>query len=137
MKVLIVDDNDRYANHLINFFSQKNIETLRAKDAKEGLDFFKQNDFHTIITDITMETQISGLLLAREIYKNEYKGNLVIATTGFDVFGVMLVSKYLLPYYAGIGWMIPKKPLKNGEVIFYPTILKNGIDFISTLEGRS
>ncbi|MCB1193775.1 MAG: response regulator [Leptospiraceae bacterium] len=134
MKILIVDDNDRYANALTNFFKGRNLDIVRAVDAKEGFEIYQKMDFHTIITDITMETQVSGLFLARKIYKTGYKGNLIIATTGFDAPGVMFVSRFILAYYAGIGWMIPKKPLKRGEVLFYPTILKNGIDFLTSIK---
>ena len=75
MKVLIVDDNDRYANNLKAFFDARKIET------------------------------------------------------GFDAPGVMFVSKYLLPAFGGVGWMVPKVPLKRGEVVFIPTNLKKGVEF--------
>ncbi|MCB1179164.1 MAG: hypothetical protein KDK36_16390, partial [Leptospiraceae bacterium] len=84
---------------------------------------FQEKTYHTVITDITMETQTSGLWLARKIYKSGYKGNIIIATTGFDVFGVMGISKFILPKFAGVGWMIPKVPLKKGIVEFHKTSL--------------
>ena len=36
MRILIVDDNDRYANNLKAFFDARKIETVRAYNAKEG-----------------------------------------------------------------------------------------------------
>lgn len=39
-RVLIVDDNDRYANNLKSYFDSKNIPSDRAVDAKEGLVLF-------------------------------------------------------------------------------------------------
>ena len=48
MKILIVDDNDRYANNLKAFFDKKNIETVRALDAKEGWKIFQKETFHTV-----------------------------------------------------------------------------------------
>ena len=129
MKILIVDDNDRYANNLKAFFDARKIETVRALDAKEGWEKFKKETFHTVISDITMETQTSGLFLLRKIYKSGFKGNIIIATTGFDAPGVMFVSKFLLPSFGGVGWMVPKVPLKRGEVVFIPTNLKKGVEF--------
>jgi len=120
-KVLIVDDNDRYATNLKVYLDRLKIESVRAISAKEGFDFFLREPFTAVITDITMESQISGLILVRKIFKLGYKGKLIIATTGFDVFGVMSLGKYLLPIYGGVGWMIPKVPLKRGEVLFFPT----------------
>ena len=135
MKILIVDDNDRYANNLKAFFDKKNIETVRALDAREGWEIFQKENFHTVISDITMETQTSGLFLIRKIYKSGFKGNIIIATTGFDAPGVMFVSKYLLPAFGGVGWMVPKVPLKRGEIVFIPTNLKKGVEFEAMLNG--
>ena len=119
--VLIVDDNDRYANNLSLFFASLSIPTTRAITAEDGYKKYQAKDYSAIISDITMETQTSGLFLVRRIYREGYKGKLIIATTGFDVPGVMLFGKYFLPLFAGIGWMIPKVPLKKGEVVFVPT----------------
>lgn len=129
MKILIVDDNDRYANNLKAFFDSRKIETHRAYDAKEGWEKFQKEIYHTVISDITMESQVSGLFLVRKIYKSGYKGNIIIATTGFDFPGVMFFSKYVLPSFAGVGWMIPKVPLKKGEVLFFPTQLRKNQTF--------
>ncbi|XDD49926.1 response regulator [Leptospira sp. WS92.C1] len=133
--VLIVDDNDRYANNLKIWFEKKGFETVRAVDAVEGWKFYSQdkNRFHTIVTDITMETQTSGLWMIRNIHKDGYQGNKIIATTGFDFPGVMSISSSVLPWFAGIGWMVPKVPLKAGTVVFQPTSLKKKISYESIL----
>ena len=49
MKVLIVDDNDRYANNLKAFFDIKKIASKRAIDAKEGWEMFQKESFHTVV----------------------------------------------------------------------------------------
>ncbi len=123
MKVLIVDDNDRYAENLRTFLSEKGIDSIRAYTAKEGLDLYQKHshDLRGIITDVTMETQTSGLWAIRKIWKSGFQGDLIMASTGFDVFGVMGVSYYLLPIFFGIQWMIPKVPLKTGKVEWHPT----------------
>lgn len=122
--VLIVDDNDKYAKALENYFRNLKIPTDRAKNAEEGYKMFQEKTYSAIITDITMETQTSGLWLARRIYKQGYAGRIIIASTGFDVFGVLKMGKYFLPWFAGVGWMIPKVPLKQGRVEFYPTFIQ-------------
>lgn len=74
--VLIVDDNDRYANNLKVWFEQKGFETVRAVNAAQGWEIYSKdkNRFHTIVTDITMETQTSGLWMIRKIHKDGYAG---------------------------------------------------------------
>ena len=128
-KILIVDDNDRYANNLETHFVSKNIKTTRAYDAAEGWTIFNKEKFDAVITDITMETQTSGLFLARKIAKSGYTGQIVIATTGFDFPGVMFLSKFILPFFCRLDWMIPKIPLKQGKVIFHPTTRQNNNKF--------
>ncbi|MCG9873505.1 MAG: response regulator [Leptospiraceae bacterium] len=127
-KVLIVDDNDRYADNLKAYYSKQGYSCTRAYNAKEGWNLYSNSktksdgisDFETIVTDITMETQTSGLWMIRKIHKDGFKGTKIIATTGFDVIGVMWFSKFILPWFAGISFMIPKVPLKNGEVVLVP-----------------
>ncbi|MCW7465388.1 MULTISPECIES: response regulator [Leptospira] len=126
-KVLIVDDNDRYANNLKLYLDAKKINSDRAVDAKQGWELFtNSNDYDMIISDVTMETQTSGLWMMRKIYKSGYKGIMVIASTGFDVSGVMPFSSIFLSWFCGLHWMIPKVPLKQGTVEWVPTILSKG-----------
>jgi hypothetical protein len=121
-RVLIVDDNDRYATNLKKYFDELGIESDRAFTAREGWDFFKSNaSYDLIVSDITMETQTSGLWLMRDIFKSGYSGTMAIASTGFDVSGVMKISRYLLVWFCGLDWMIPKIPLKQGEVVWCAT----------------
>ena len=122
-RVLIVDDNDKYAINLKKYFDSLGIYTDRAIDAKQGLDFYLNNEaYDMIVSDITMETQTSGLWMMRKIAKSGYKGVLAIASTGFDAFGVMRVSSVLLAYFCQLDWMIPKIPLKAGKVKWFPTL---------------
>ncbi|PJZ25925.1 hypothetical protein CH352_01045 [Leptospira hartskeerlii] len=134
--VLVVDDNDRYANNLKTYLQENGCEVLRAIDASQGWDLYLANKhkLKAVITDITMETQTSGLWMIRRIYQDGFEGIKVIATTGFDVSGVMAISKYFLPWFAGIEYMVPKVPLKKGEVILLPT---SGVfsDFLSKLKS--
>ncbi|MEI1277054.1 response regulator [Leptospira venezuelensis] len=134
--VLVVDDNDRYANNLKTYLQENGCEVLRAIDASQGWDLYLANKhkLKAIITDITMETQTSGLWMIRKIYQDGFEGIKVIATTGFDVSGVMALSKYFLPWFAGVEYMVPKVPLKRGEVILLPT---SGVfsDFLSKLKS--
>lgn len=133
MKILIVDDNDRYAKSLENFFEKKSIKTKRAIHAAQGWEFYKQDTFHSIISDITMETQTSGLWMVRNIFQDGYKGNLIIASTGFDVVGVMSLSKLILHKFFGVSYMIPKVPLKSGEVVFVPTYKREPLEYMDKI----
>lgn len=145
-KILIVDDNDRYANNLNAHFTALGYNCDRAYTAREGWERYQSSknqsmnnqsdrnlqnvsestetqesqrgsDYEMIITDITMETQTSGLWFIRRVHKDGYMGTKIIATTGFDFWGVMAISRWILPWFAGISYMIPKVPLKQGKVV--------------------
>ncbi|MCC5814294.1 MAG: response regulator [Leptospira sp.] len=127
-KLLIVDDADKYAKPLTDHYSKEGWVCERAYTAGEGWEMYQKSKtedgnstYDMIISDITMETQTSGLWFIRRVHKDGYRGIKIIATTGFDVKGVMAFSKYILPWFAGISFMIPKVPLvQRGEVVLVP-----------------
>jgi CheY-like chemotaxis protein len=136
-KILVVDDNDRYAEAITKFYEKYSLSCERAFTAQEGWEVFqKDNRFFSIVTDVTMETQTSGLWFSRKVFKTGYSGHIIIASTGFDFPGVISFSRFFLPLFSGVGWVVPKKPLKNsGEMIFYPTQKQIHCNYISLLEG--
>ncbi|PJZ68060.1 hypothetical protein CH373_18135 [Leptospira perolatii] len=125
---LVVDDNDKYAKNLIFYLEKAGLKVLRALDAAEGWKLYLENkeNLSVVITDITMESQTSGLWMIRKIHKDGFQGIKIIATTGFDVNGVMGLGKWILPWFAGISYMIPKVPLKSGTVQMIETNLAKG-----------
>lgn len=120
-KLLIVDDADKYAKPLTDHFTQEGWVCERAYTAREGWEMYKATKYDMIISDITMETQTSGLWFIRRVHRDGFQGVKIIATTGFDAPGVMAISKWILPWFAGISYMIPKIPLvERGEVVKVP-----------------
>ncbi len=97
---------------------------MRAHSAQEGWEMYESSksseSYEMILTDITMETQTSGLWFIRKVYKDGFSGVKAIATTGFDVPGVLPIARWILPKFAGISFLIPKKPLRNGKVVMIP-----------------
>lgn len=63
--------------------------------------------------------------------KSGYSGNILVTSPGFKFPTVMFVSKFLLPLFAGVGWMITKVSLKRGKVVFVSTNFKKGTDILS------
>lgn len=124
--MLIVDDNNRYAEALINYFMKDGWIVERAYNAKEGWNKYlesksTQNHYGMIITDITMETQTSGLWMIRKIYKDGFSGTKGIATTGMDYSIMVWLAKWFLPSFCGIDFIIPKKPIREkGQVVIIP-----------------
>ncbi len=130
-RLLVVDDNDEYSDLLITFFEAKKEcnQIERARDAEEGFAMLCKNHieyYDIILTDITMETQISGLIFLRKAQAYGYKGTIIVASTGFDVFGVKTLSCLLLGIL-GVNYIIPKKNVKNGNPILYKTLFSQKI----------
>ncbi len=119
-KMLLVDDNDKYAKILTEYF-QKDFNIERAYSGKEGFEKIKEKEFNyydLVITDITMENQISGIIFIKKIRENGFNGKIIIASTGFN-YGIVL---YLTPILLGglkIDYLIPKEPLLKNEIKLY------------------
>ena len=74
--LLLVDDNDRYAAILDEFFAERGYTSTRAVDAADGLAKFDAqgpDHFSVIVTDITMETQLAGIFMLGKIKKRGFK----------------------------------------------------------------
>lgn len=120
-KCLLVDDNGHYAELLSNYFVEKGFEITWCKSAEEGFQEYSSKDqayYQLILTDITMESQISGLTMLKKLRKAGYSGELLIASTGFDVplgkFFTRLFFKNL-----NIRYLISKKSVLKNSFLFY------------------
>lgn len=121
-KLLLVDDNDRYAKLLKEFFEKKGYAVDRATSANEGLQRLQINGinhYSLILTDITMETQLAGLNFLKEARKLGYTGKIIIASTGFN-YPVVL---YLAPFFLSglkVDYLLPKTSVLRHDFMFYP-----------------
>ncbi len=121
-KLLLVDDNDKYAQILTEYFANKNFIIDRAYDAKEGLEMLIKKGiqyYEIILTDITMETQLAGLFFLKKARKSGYKGKIIIASTGFNYSIVVYLAPLFLKQW-NVDYLIPKTSVLNKNIKFYP-----------------
>jgi CheY-like chemotaxis protein len=119
-RLLLVDDNDRYAKILDEYFQGLGYTSERAYDGKEGYRLFQERgkDYYAVIvTDITMETQMAGIHMLKRMHKDGYRGTVVVASTGFDFPGATTLTRIL---FSGIGidYLIPKTSVLRKDPIF-------------------
>lgn len=121
-KLLLVDDNDKYARLLTAFFEPLGYEIERAYTAEDGWQKFQAHElghFAVLVTDITMESQLAGVGMIRKIKRAGFPGTMVVASTGFDVPGGMAFSRlFFTPY--GVHYLIPKTTVLKEAPLFYP-----------------
>lgn len=123
--LLLVDDNDRYARLLEAYFAPLGYNIVRAvtgADGDEKLNSHPPFFFDVIVTDITMESQLAGIFMLGRIKSTQFNGTLVVASTGFDVFGVMPLSRLFFRAY-GVHYLVPKTTVLKEETLFYPMAL--------------
>ncbi|MCR9144148.1 MAG: response regulator [bacterium] len=123
--LLIVDDNDKYARLLEEHFAPMGYTCVRAVtglDGDEKLAAHPPLHFDVIVTDITMESQAAGIFMLGRIKPSQFNGTLVVASTGFDVFGVMPLSRLFFRRY-GVHYLVPKTTVIKEEPLFYPMAL--------------
>jgi CheY-like chemotaxis protein len=120
-RLLLVDDNDRYAELLAEYFEGYGYTIERARNAREGLELYLNHnkDFYdVIVSDITMESQLAGYSMIKKIFRTDYRGTVVFASTGFDVTFGMLISRYLFKKY-GVDYLVPKTTVIDRSPVFY------------------
>lgn len=120
--LLLVDDNDRYATILTEYFAPLGYDVERAVDGAGGLALFRKHDlghYSVIVTDITMETQMAGISMLGLVRRAGYVGTVVVASTGFDVRGVISVSRLFLRRY-GVDFLVRKTTVLARKLEFWP-----------------
>jgi CheY-like chemotaxis protein len=122
IKTLIIDDNKRYTAMLCAKLELCGCEVEHASASKIGLEMLRQKSpgyYHLIISDITMESQISGILLAPKIRALGFKGCLIIYSTGFNFHLVLMLSRLLFKILGADGLIA-----KNGLSADRPELIK-------------
>jgi DNA-binding NtrC family response regulator len=114
-RVLLVDDNDRYAEAITRHLQRRGADVERARSAEEGIKALREraSSFGCVITDITMESQLSGLRVLRKARRLGFEGLLVTASTGLDNPVGYLFNRFLLGTLYGCDYVIPKRPIKR------------------------
>jgi CheY-like chemotaxis protein len=86
-KLLIVED-DEVNRHIMDLQLRKYFQIDHAKDGKEAMELFLQNDYHLIITDINLGLGKNGIEVMKEIRDtNKGKTVPVIAITAYANLG--------------------------------------------------
>jgi CheY-like chemotaxis protein len=128
-RVLLVDDNDRYAEAITADLIKRGVEeVVRAVNAKEGIELLRLSgeEFDGVVSDISMEHQISGLKVlrvARKIHKGSAYHDkplmVACATTGLDTPVGFAINNFLLGKIFRCDYLIPKRPIKrDGKIIW-------------------
>ncbi|GIX43310.1 MAG: response regulator [Leptospiraceae bacterium] len=120
--LLLVDDNDKYAKILTEYFQKKSYIIDRAYDGKEALEILQSKDlkyYDIILTDITMESQLAGLTFLKKARQIGYKGKIIIASTGFNYSIAMFLAPLFLNHLK-VDYLIPKTSVLKNQIEFYP-----------------
>ncbi len=123
-RVLLVDDNDRYAAAIIaNLEKHREVTVERATTARQGIEMLRSglDRYDGLVTDISMEHQISGLSVLIAARRLKFKGLVIVATTGLDTPVAFALNRFLLGFVFGSNYLIPKRPIKrDGTVLWIP-----------------
>ena len=115
--VLIIDDNRKYTALLKERLEKAGCSVEHILSSRQAYELFSgenPNSYQIIITDITMETQVSGIFLTGRIRRMGFKGCLVIYSTGFNFKVVLWLSVLFFKLFRADG-LIPKDGLIAGK----------------------
>ncbi|HQM40485.1 MAG TPA: hypothetical protein PLV86_01840 [Candidatus Fermentibacter daniensis] len=120
-RVLLVDDNDRYASAISGDLESRGAEVVRVRSAAEGVSMIEQqgDSFDGIVTDITIETQTSGLRVLQAALRTGFEGTVATASTGLDTWIGYFVNRFLLGTVYGCRYLIPKRLIKQRERVVW------------------
>ncbi|APZ42007.1 response regulator [Acidihalobacter ferrooxydans] len=119
--VLVVDDNDFYAQRLTADLTARGAQVQRARTAAEGMALLERHgaDFDAVVTDISMETELAGLKVLRKARRCNFRGRVATATTALDSRVGFTVNRFVLGVLHRSDYLIPKKPIdKDGHVLW-------------------
>lgn len=120
--LLIVDDNSKYATKLAGYFQKLGYRIEHVTTGQEGIEVLERKGperYPVLITDITMEKRLAGIYLLYHLWRQQYQGTVVVASTGLD-FSLVRALFRLCLFWLPIHYMIPKKSILRGEILFYP-----------------
>lgn len=114
-----MDDNDRYAAAITGDLESRGAHVVRVKSAREGIRLLEAGSdaFDGLITDITMETQVSGLKVLSTARRLHFEGVTATASTGLDTGIGYLLNRFLLGTVYGCSYLIPKRLIKRRKQI--------------------
>lgn len=121
-RVLLADDNDRYAAALTADLHKRGVdEVIRVFDARTAVEKLREegDGIDAVVTDISMESQISGLKVLRAARKGHPERVVVCATTGLDSRIGYWFNRFLLGRLYQCDYLIPKRPIKQDGHIFW------------------
>lgn len=129
-RVLLVDDNDRYATAITRDLESRGAEVVRVRSAVEGVALLagRSMDFDGIVMDITMETQISGLRVLSAAKRMRFAGVTATASTGLDTGIGFLFNRFLLGSIYGCRYLIPKRLIKKRKKVAWIRVGGSGRD---------
>lgn len=81
LRVLIIDDEERFTEELVEFLENNDFIATAKNRAQEGLDFLKENTIDLLILDIRLDSGINGIDILKEV-KELYPNMEVIVVSG-------------------------------------------------------
>lgn len=81
MRVLIIDDEERFTEELVEFLENNDFLAEAKNRAQEGLDYLEKNTVDLLILDIRLDSGINGIDILKEV-KELYPSMEVIVVSG-------------------------------------------------------
>lgn len=120
--VLIADNNNYYFSIMSSIYEEHDFHVTRAQSAPDAWRLIKQNGmeyYDIIVTEVTIESHLSGLVLAVKLRNAGFKNPVYFASKRFNITLTYIISTGIFRML-GIERLIPK----NAFHTMNPTSLK-------------
>lgn len=68
LKVLVIDDEERFTEELIEFLENNNFEAHACNHAEEGKEYLKSHNIDLLILDICLDNGVNGIDVLKEVH---------------------------------------------------------------------
>lgn len=120
--VLIADNSNFYFSIMSRIYEEHEFQVTRARSAPDAWKLIKEKGleyYDIIVTEMTIESHLSGIILAMKLKKAGFKNPVYFASKRFNITFTYILSTGLLRMI-GIDRLIPK----NAFHIMNPVSLK-------------
>ena len=66
-KVLVIDDEERFTEEIVEFLENNDFKAVAANTAQEGIDFLNQEKFDLLILDVRLDAGVNGIDLLKQV----------------------------------------------------------------------
>ncbi len=93
-KVLVIDDEERFTEEIVEFLENNDFKAVAANTAQEGIDFLNQEKFDLLILDVRLDAGVNGIDLLKQVKPQHPDMEIIVVSGHGDMDTVIDAMRY-------------------------------------------